>query len=546
MLRPYQQQLIDELFKAWAEGHQNVLIQLPTGGGKTIITSEVIKALKGPTLFCAHRMELISQPSLVLAQNGIPHDIITNAQTIRSIIAIHMDETGRTWYKPGAKIIVASVDTLIRQTDARFNQIELLVMDEAHHVLKKNKWGKAAEMFPNAKGLYLTATPCRADGFGLGRHADGVIDHMIQGLTGRDLINQNFLSPYIIHNPSAHLDLSNVPVTSGGDYSAVKLKEAITKSKIVGDIVQHYLKFAGGKLGITFAANLDSAVEIATAYKDAGVSAEVISGNTPISVRARLMREFRARRIMQLVNVDILGEGVDVPAVEVVTFARPTQSYALYSQQFGRALRPSPGKEKAIILDHVDNFTRHGLPDLRTEWSLDRRERRKSEKPQDVIQVRTCGNIECMAVFERIYKLCPYCGHYKEPAERSAPEQVDGDLTELNVDALVALYNSVKRIDGMPHPPNGLDSIAQRAIIKRHNERQRNQHELREAIALWAGVQRDKGFDDSMIYRKFYVDNHVDILSAQTLNAKDAENLKIKLTTELSALSITNSLVMKG
>src|ERR1700679_3414882 len=213
MLRNYQIKLIAELFDAWNAGNQNVLIQLPTGGGKTIITSEVIKTLNIPTIFCAPRMELISQPSLVLAQNNIPHDIITNGATIRSIISMHMQETYRSWYKPGANIIVASIDTLIKKRDPRFKNIQLLVMDEAHNVLKKNKWGRAVEMFPNAKGLYLTATPIRADGYGLGRHTDGVIDYMIHGPSGRELINDNFLSPYIIYNPRTTLDLSNVPVT---------------------------------------------------------------------------------------------------------------------------------------------------------------------------------------------------------------------------------------------------------------------------------------------------------------------------------------------
>lgn len=538
MLRNYQIKLIEQLFEAWNEGHQNVLIQLATGGGKTIITSEVIKQLNVSTIFCAHRMELISQPSLVLAQNNIPHDIITNSATIRSIVNIHIQETGRTWYKPGASIIVASIDTLIKQKDPRFKNIQLLVMDEAHHVLKKNKWGKAIEMFPNAKGLYLTATPTRADGHGLGRYSDGVIDHMIQGPSGRELINDNFLSPYTIYNPSAHLDLSNIPVTSSGDYSPVKLKDAIGKSKIVGDVVEHYLKYAKGKLGITFAANLENAIDISKAYKDAKVSCEIISGNTPINIRAAIMRRFREKQILQLVNVDILGEGVDIPAVEVVSFARPTQSYVLYCQQFGRALRPSPGKEKAIILDHVDNVLKHGLPDLRIEWSLERRERRKSDRSNEIIQIKTCLNIECLAVYERIRKCCPYCGYYPIPAQRSLPEQVDGDLTELDIDAILILQNKIKKIDGNPHPPSQLDPIAQRAVIKRHLERQKHQKELREVIALWAGFHKSKDMTDSMIYRKFYIENNMDILSAQTLGIQAAEDLIGKLKKDLTSQNI--------
>ena len=533
-LRDYQLEAERRVYEAWSANARNVCLQLPTGAGKTVIFGKILSDSKDHSIAIAHRSELVSQISLTLARYQIRHNIIAQKPTIRSIVALHMRELNQSYYNPQSKCRVAAVDTLIKLNPADhpwMNLIKLVVQDEGHHPLKNNKWGKAAELFPNARGLYPTATPSRADGCGLGRHADGIMDALVLGPPMRELIERGYLTDYRIINPPSDLDLSEVPISASGDYSPQKLRTAVHKSRITGDVVKHYLRFAAGKLGVTFAVDIESATEIATQFRSAGVAAEVITGETPPLLRASIMQRFRNHEILQLVNVDLLGEGVDVPAISVVSFARPTKSFAVYSQQFGRALRPMPGKDRAIIIDHVGNVAYHGLPDKYRSWSLDRAERKSRSAQTGIIALRTCLNELCFAVYERIYRECPHCGFYTPPTVRSAPEFVDGDLIELSPETLALMRGEIIKVDNTAHPPQHLTGIARLAVIKRHRERQQAQTELRESIALWAGVQRDAGRNDSEIYRLFYFTFGTDILTAQTLGSNHAIDLKNKIDT---------------
>jgi len=535
-LRNYQINLISDIKQAWASGAQNVLAQLPTGGGKTVVLASIVSQHDGYCIIVAHRMELVTQVSKTLAKFGIYHDVLAAKATLKTAVTLHMQTFKKSFYCAGSKVMVAGVDALLKLKDPRFNQVSLLIQDEAHHVLRKNKWGAVAEMFPSARGLYLTATPRRADGHGLGRHADGVIDAMVCGPTMRELINQGHLCDYRIVNPGSNIDLSEVPLSASGDFSPPKLRVAVEKSRIVGDVVSNYLKFSPGLQGVTFASDIKKATEFTVSFREAGVSAEIVTGNTPDLIRASIMRKFENREIMMLVNVDIFGEGVDLPALGVVIFARPTASFALYSQQFGRALRPSPGKTHALIIDHVNNVTRLGLPDrLDLTWSLNRREKRsKSAGAEDTEPLRTCGNVKCLAVYTALRRDCPICGHFTPPAQRSAPEHVDGDLIELDPNVLAKMRGEVLSIDGPPRIPQHLDYGIQRSIVKRHQEKQQAQQSLREKMALWAGYQRSLGKSDSEIYRIFYHSYGVDMLTAQTLKTSEAREIEKSLITLLT------------
>ncbi len=528
-LRDYQLDLVKLIQNCWGQGSINVMVQLPTGAGKTIIISKIIEEHVGYSLAIAHRNELVSQISLNLARFGIRHNIIGTKSTIREIIAIHHLELQRSYYDPNATCFVASVHSLVKLPlhTPWFPRISLIVFDEAHHVLKHNLWGKAYDLFPNARGLFPTATPSRADGNGLGRHAKGLADVLIEGPTMRDLINLGYLTDYRIFAPQSDIDLTNVNITPTGDYSPSKLRTAVHKSHITGDVVSHYMKIAPGKLGVTFAVDLKSCAEIACEFRKAGIPAEVISSKTPPLLRQQLMRKFRNRDILQLVNVDILGEGVDVPAIEVVSMAAPSQSLCKVFQQFGRSLRPSKDKTHAIIIDHVNNVMRHGLPDAPRIWTLDSRERRTSSKPEDVIPLKTC--ISCLSVYTRFIRNCPFCGHYQPPSNRSAPIFVDGDLHELDPDVLAKLRGEAERVYLPIHPPKHLEPYIQQSIINKHSNRMQEQSNLRNNIANWAGYLHAKGHTDSEIYRQFYLTFSTDILTAQTLDTKSTIMLNSKV-----------------
>lgn len=524
-LRPYQLDGVRDIQDAWQGGARNVAFTLPTGGGKTTMFSHILHEHKGAAVAIAHRQELVGQISLALGSFGVRHRIIGPRNVIKLILEQHRQELGATFYDPNAAVAVAGVDTLIRRDLKQWaQQVTLWVCDEMHHCLPENKWGKATLLFPNAKGLGVTATPERADGKGL----DGIFNALVTGPTMRELINDGHLADYRIFAPPSDLDLTPVRIAADGDYNRGDMRGAVKKSHIVGDVVGHYRRIASGLLGVTFATDVETAGEIADQYNAAGVPAVMVNAKTPDAERARLLRDFRARRILQLVNVDLFGEGFDVPAIECVSFARPTASYAVYAQQFGRALRPLPGKTHGLIIDHVGNVQRHRLPDAVRTWSLASKERNgRRERDPDVIPVTTCTN--CFRVFEAWTATCPFCGHKPEPQGRSKPEQVEGDLYELDPAALAALRGEVDRIDGPVRVPEGMTGVAGRGLTARWRERQEAQSELRKMIAQWAGYRRAEGMTDSEMMRRFYWRFGVDVMTAQTLGRPDAEDLTARI-----------------
>ncbi|MCK5126800.1 MAG: DEAD/DEAH box helicase [candidate division Zixibacteria bacterium] len=559
-LRDYQQKAYDDIQSAWSSGHRNVLAVLPTGAGKTVLFSKIILDHGGASCAVAHRQELVSQISLALARNGVRHRIIGPDKIIRSIVRMQLTEFGRSFYDPSARCAVAGVDTLVRRGESLkqwLNSVTLWVIDECHHVLKANKWGKCCDMFPNARGLGVTATPCRADGAGLGRHHDGLMDVMIQGPTMRELINRGFLTEYRVIAPPSDLDLSTINISkSTGDYNQNQMRDAVAhssliahddgKSRVIGDVVKHYQRFASGKLGVTFVPTVDIANDVVAEFNAVGVPAEVVSAKTPDAERVNALRRFKNRDVMNLVNVDLFGEGFDLPAIEVVSMARPTQSYSLYVQQFGRALRVLDGKTRAIIIDHVGNVARHKLPDAPCEWSLDRRDKRSSGK-SDAIPTRTCSNEECFAVYERHRNACPYCGTtIPEPTERGGPEFVDGDLFELDAETLARMRGEINRVEedvtvaanqyradliGKHCPTMAVIGNTKKFIAK-HNLTQQANTALRECFAIWAGYRRAEGLADSEIYRMFYFQNGIDYMTALTLPSDTSTVIADKLLME--------------
>jgi DNA repair protein RadD len=541
-----------------------------TGSGKTVVISKLLYDEPGASIAIAHRQELVSQISIALARNGVRHRKVgarKGSSLTRVITALQVAELGYSFLDPTAKTGVGGVDTIVRmENESWFQQIRLAVQDEGHHVLAQNKWGRAAKMFPYARGLFPTATPRRADGKGLGRHADGLTDVMVQAPSMREIISMGYLTDYRLICPPIpkDFDLAAIDVSeSTGELNKDQLRRARHSSAtLTGDVVDHYMKFAPGKLGVTFEVDVESAGETAAAFRARGIPGEVVSAKTPDTLRANILARFRRREILQLVNVDLFGEGFDLPAIEVVSFARPTESFALYSQQFGRALRlmltdelnrrwdtfdyeerkrliAASAKPIAIILDHVGNVIRHnGPPDKQQIWSLDRRERRRAKEP-DAIPIRVC--IDCLQPYERTKKCCPYCGTYQAPQARSAPEYVDGDLTELDAETLAALRGDIKRIDGDFYAPNGLSIEAQKAARAHHLNRQASQRALRNAIALWAGMEAARGYAESESYRRFFFRFGIDVANAQLLGARDAEELGNNVLIELSKFGIDGS-----
>lgn len=528
-IRPYQEKIQQETIAAWNAGYRRVMMVMPTGAGKTLTKSDLIRKMGMTTCCIAHRQELVLQISESLASCGIFHNIIAPTEVVRFCVERHAKKFGRSFFRADAKVAVSAVQTLTRRADKLrnfLNSVQLWDIDEAHHVLPHNTWGRACGLFPNAIGLGVTATPLRCDRQGLDRS----FDHMVVGPSMRDLINAGYLTEYRIFCPPVSIDLERVRVSdSTGEFVARDLSEEVERSQIVGDVVAHYLRIAPGGRGLTFAVDLASAGKIADAFNAAGVPAAVVSGDTPDRIRADLLDRLARGDIKQLVNVDLFGEGMDCPTLEVVSMARPTQSYGLFVQQFGRVLRPAPGKTHGIVIDHVGNVLRHGLPDAPRAWSLAAPERRRRKEPDpDAIPITACT--ACFQPYPRTKVACPWCGNRPEPVGRSLPEQVDGDLIELDPAVLAKMRGEADRIMGDPQVPVSADALTDRAIRNRWAERQTAQNQLRQTIAEWAGVWKyGRDETDREIQRRFFHSFGVDILTAQGLNAADAGALRAKV-----------------
>lgn len=566
MLRDYQGDLDTRIEYAWATDKRNVLATMATGGGKGVVIGHSIAKDERPGVVMAHRSPLVSQLALTLNRERVPHGIIAPNELINAIIKLEVDEHGKSFYRAGAPVRVGSAQTIAGRDpkDRWYNQVEKVIVDEGHHVTKGGIWENAINRFPNyTRGLFATAHACRADGLGLGRNSDGLADALVVGPHARLLIDRGYLCDYMVVCPPTDIDISDIPIGASGDLVQKTLRERIHASKmLVGSIVKEYLKRAPGKLGLTFCVDKEEADKTAKAFRAAGVPCEIITDDTSIAARSSIMKRFRARQLLQLISVDVLGEGVDVPAVEVVSFGRHTESWQVYGQQTGRGTRPmidnpavwaawdrySDADRRAwiahspkpffLIIDHVDNVKRHylrrGLFDSEQVYTLDRRSAREKNR-DDAIPLRTCLNEECFKPYSAILLRCPYCGAMKPaPISRGSPAAVEGDLEELNFEVLAMMRGEIKRIDSAVEVPNYMNAKAVSGLKRMHFERQMAQGPLRKAIALWAGWQQQTAkLEDRSIHRLFWYRFGIDIGTAQTLGATAAGELASKIWAEL-------------
>ena len=539
VLRPDQAALKSDIYDAWNSGAQNVLAVLPTGGGKSIVTTDII--LDGHNqgmceCIMAHRNELVGQMSLHVARRGVKHRIIGSTATVSGIIQEHRAEFGRSYVNPDARCAVGSVQTIVSRKEQLRQfaaQVDRFTGDEGHHFLRDNMWGEAADLFVNARGLLVTACPQRADGKGLGRHADGIVDAMVVGQTMRQLIQQTppALSDFEFGIPQSDFHIAEEAITAGGDYSPKKMRDASQRSHITGDVVKEYRDRAPGRRAICFATDVETANDMANRFNEAGVPAASVSAKTDTGVRRDMIRRFREGRILVLVNVDLFDEGFDVPACDVVIMARPTASLNKYLQMAGRAMRidPANAAKVALVIDHVSNFKRHLMPDRPRAWTLDRRDKRAKRAPDpDEIPLIACR--ECSRPYERCLPRCPYCGAeppLPAPGSRT-PQQVDGDLMLLDRATLERLRAAMEleapgdMADRVGHVAG---PVAAKAAANRQIARHGTQAALRATIEQWAGIRRHAGDDDRTGHKRFYLTTGMTVLEALALPRAEMETM---------------------
>jgi DNA repair protein RadD len=440
---------------------------MPTGGGKTVCFSYLTERLLTANLrvaLLAHREELLEQISGTLTQFNARHGVLGAGASYDRQLRAH----------------VASVFTLARRLD-RVEVPDYVIVDEAHHAIAGSTWGKVIAAWraanPRLRIIGVTATPERLSGEGLGE----TFDTMVQGPTTAELIELGRLSPYRMFAPAQPVDLSGIG-KRGGDFIRAASEAAIDKPKITGDAVAHYRKLCDGAPAVAFCVSVAHAEHVAEQFRAQGYRSTSIDGKMDKVMRRSLVQDFRRGAINVLTSCDLISEGFDLPGIVGAILLRPTHSLALYLQQVGRALRVAPGKDAALLLDHVGNSARHGMPDDPRAWSLLGRDESARKTKAGEAACRQCP--QCFATSPAAAAKCRECGNVF-PVQAREVEQVDGELAEIEVarmkreanrelgmsktvEALVALG----RMRGLKNPEGwALNVMRAREAKQRHTRR---------------------------------------------------------------------------
>jgi superfamily II DNA or RNA helicase len=423
LLRPFQVRSVEAIEAAWDSGRHAPLLALPTGAGKTVVfatlTDRELTAggeAPGAVIVSVPRRELIGQTVDKLGAVGIAPGVVCAGMDA----AAGLD----------APVLVCSVDTLHARVQRRDALVlprpRLFIADEAHLMITARKVALVEQLRPE-RILGCTATPTRRDGRALGV----LFDTLVEPATVSSLTAAGFLVP--ARPWSWPPDLRGVRIDAKTkDYQIGDLAAAVNQPKLVGDIVEHWLKLAGARRTVAFTVDIKHAVALAEAFRRVGVAAEFVSAQTPRRERTAILARFRSGETQVVCNCFVLAYGFDLPEISCVILARPTKSLMLYLQMVGRALRPAAGKADCLVLDHAGAVHRHGFIADERRWTLDghtalveNATRTREPKPATV-----CPN--CDAIFTGT-PTCPECGYKLRPKGRMV-ETLAGDLVELGAE----------------------------------------------------------------------------------------------------------------
>lgn len=360
-LRPYQQQMKEDVYSLW-DKMDNLMIQMPTGTGKTIVFTSVVRDIRrwcvahspeSKILIVAHRKELITQASSKL--KDVPHGIIMSG----------------TKQQMQHMVQVASIQTFMscrNYETMRHYRFDFIIIDEAHHSIASG-YQKLWEMYPQSKKLGVTATPWRMNHCGF----RSLFSEIILSKPIEWFVNEHYLSNYdyisIRRNSETQKAINSIDRFGvDGDYLEAELSNVFDCDHIRAELYKSYKKFADGKKGIIYAIDRRHAANILDLYASHGVSIRMIDGTTPAEERQSIIDDFKDGVVRVIVNVNIFSEGFDCPDIEFIQLARPTRSLTMYLQQVGRGLRISDSKEKSLILDNVGLYNRFGTPMANRHW----------------------------------------------------------------------------------------------------------------------------------------------------------------------------------
>ena len=434
-LREYQINAMDSALKAWQErGITRILIQLPTGTGKTIVFASLAKKLKTKTLIIAHRDELIRQ-----AQDKI--GMVWPEAKTGIVKASENDFEGRD-------VVIASIQSLAREK--RLKQFTgqnfgLCIVDEAHHSVSRtyrdviNALGFTSDD-PSKMLLGVTATTKRLDKLGL----KNVFQEIVFERTILTMIKGGYLSDIRGYRTNTGVDLTTIK-TSRGDFIEVELSVMVNTPERNKRVVESYIEHAQGRKAVAFTAGIQHAIALSEMFNKYDVLSKSISGKTPDDERKEILKEFTRGKIKIVCNCNILTEGYDEPSIDCILMARPTKSSSLYTQMVGRGTRKHPGKSDCIVIDFTDKAHNIcALPDLLGkeikdgESILEVEEREEKEKRNRTARRKDIGSIaEFDILGKSIFRWTFYGVDWRLPVGVGAYVSIRPRLT----DSDIALYN---------------------------------------------------------------------------------------------------------
>jgi DNA repair protein RadD len=391
-LRSYQKNAIDKLRETLQGGKRKPVMVLSTGGGKSITFGQIIANAveKGKiVLWIVHRRNLVTQmrdvlikefgitPGVIMA--GFESDIENPVQLVSIQTYSRRILLGEKWNIPA----------------------DIVLIDEAHRSVAK-QYQNVIENYKDKIIIGCTATPIRADGRGLGE----IYDSIVEIADVKMLTEQGYLAPVKYYVP-VDIDLVGMRL-AGGDYITKDLEGRMINTKLIGDVVQNWLKLAEGKKTIVYAVSVKHSIALRDEFIKYGVKAYHLDAKSPDEERDEVFNKMQSGEIDVICNVALYQEGLDVPNVEVIVMARPTKSLGLWRQCAGRGLRPSPGKDHCKILDHGNVIEDNGLLDWEIEWSLDGKQKAWKIK-SGTKEKQACKCRVCHEIFEG-KKECPVCG----------------------------------------------------------------------------------------------------------------------------------------
>lgn len=417
-LREYQTGAIESLRMARRQGDSRLMLYSPTGSGKTEIGMAVIKSAieKGRrVVFLCNRIQLVSQTSKRFLRSGIRHGIMQ----------------GQNTHSIDRQVVIASIKTVARRG---MPDCDLIVIDEAHGVAGSREYREVLFKLSAVPVIGLTATPFAK---GLGKHYDelggALFETLVKATTISDLIDQGYLVDCEIYAPSEP-DMSGVKQTRNAfgemDWSDMDVGKAADTPKLVGDIVDHWLRLANDTPTVCFASNIAHSKHIVESFRAAGVSAEHIDCYTDEDERTAILQRVESGETRIISNVGILTEGWDFPACKTLILARPTKSMIRYIQMIGRVLRPHESKEFALVLDHSGTVSRLGFPTQDFDLELDDGKPKSASKAKDREEPLPKVCPECKFVKPPKAPFCPRCGHKSVAVSEVTSE--DGELVLLS------------------------------------------------------------------------------------------------------------------